>query len=71
MLKRLLVVLIAVLPLAAQAEQIDARLFKYDVCGFYAVMHINGVDNTIDDATNNLNKLKAAYGNAHKGFQIR
>lgn len=71
MLKRLFVFLICILPLAAQAETIDARLFKNDVCGFYTVVHVNGVDTDEAGANANLAKLMISYGNAHKGFRVR
>ena len=71
MLKRIFTFLVALLPLAVQAETIDARLFKNDVCGFYTVVHVNGVDTDIAGATRNREALEAAYGNAHKGFRVR
>lgn len=72
MLKRLLVSLICILPLAVvQAETIDARLFKYDVCGFYTIVHINGVETDQPGAVSNRIALETAYGNAHKGFRVR
>ena len=42
MSKRMLIFLVALLPLLVQAETIDARLFKNDVCGFYTVVQSMG-----------------------------
>ena len=55
----------------AYAETIDTRLFKYDSCGFYAVMHINGVDTSEEGAQRNLEQLTAAFGNAYDGHRVR
>jgi hypothetical protein len=68
---RTLTLLLALLPLAVHAEQIDPRLYKHDVCGFYTIVHINGVDTTEAGAIDNLNALATAYGNAHNGFAPR
>lgn len=59
------------LPLGAIAETIDARLYKNDVCGFHAVLHINGVDTDRLGAQANLAELRFHYGNAHDGHRVR
>ncbi|MBA3353456.1 MAG: hypothetical protein H0U23_13750 [Blastocatellia bacterium] len=44
---------------------VDPQLAKLDVCGRYEIVHINGVDTSIEDAQRNLAELAIVYGNAH------
>jgi len=55
----------------AFGANMDARLAKADeVCGGYEVFHINGVLTDLAKATDNLNELRAAYGNSYKEHLI-
>lgn len=71
-MKRLLILFaLCLAPSLTRAEQIHPLEIKYDVCGFYSVLHINGVDTSLLGAQDNRNALATAYGNAHKGWRVR
>jgi len=53
------------------AATVDPRLAKSDVCGRYEIVHINGVNTSIEDAQSNLAALALRYGNAHDEHLLR
>ena len=71
-MKRLLILFaLCLASLSTRAEQINQLMIKYDVCGFYSVLHINGVDTSLDGAQKNRDAIATTYGNAHKGWRVR
>ena len=70
MLKRLLMLLCLALPAWAQAETIDPRIAKWDICGRYELFHINGIDTSAVGAADNLEAIILNYGNAYSGHII-
>jgi hypothetical protein len=68
---KFLFALCLLVPLGAHSETIDPRMAKYDICGIYAVLHINGVDTDRPGGERNLAELKLHYGNAHKSQLVR
>lgn len=55
----------------AHAETIDPRVAKFDTCGRFELFSINGIMTDFIGATDNLNRIKAVYGNAYKGHLIK
>ena len=51
---------------AANAATIDPLLAKSDVCGRFEAYHINGVMTDPTEAADNLNRIRAVYGNSYK-----
>jgi len=56
---------VGLVAMQVNAATVDPRLAKFDVCGRYEIVHINGVNTSLLESQDNLRELAASYGNAH------
>jgi len=61
----------ALIAMQVNAETIDPRLAKVDVCGGYEIVHVNGINTSFEGAQSNVAALVLRYGNAHAGHLLR
>lgn len=64
--EKLIAVLASIACTAAGADEIDPNFAKYDICGTFAVWHINGIMTDSANATANLTRIKEVFGNSYR-----